>query len=173
LLDLDESDAPIPIATTTNPTDLAPTWPAISEHYIVWTEWPEYFERWAWGRRLVDKKPVGENFRIAAGGSWITIDRNIAVWNGASFLGDGGVMHAAIVAAELDLPGAKDVGDVDQNGKIDITDAIVLLNYLFLGGPRPRLRPADADLSRSLELTDAVVILEYLFRGGRRPGTAR
>ena len=148
-------------------------WPAISDDYVVWTRMVGFFTRTAWAQRLVDGRPFGEAFEIGPGGTEITISRNIAVWNGAARLEGEEGYRSAVIAAELDLPGADDVGDVDQDGGIDITDAIVLLNYLFRGGPRPRLRPADADLNRALELTDAVVILQYLFGGGPRPGSVR
>jgi hypothetical protein len=120
--------------------------------------------------------PVGEPFQISSGtanGSWITIDRNIAVWLGSTVeLGPDGteLKRTGVIAAELPLPGATDVGDADASGHLDISDPLVILNYLFRGGVRPRLRLADADGSGELDITDAVVILEHLFRGGRPPG---
>ena len=62
-------------------------------------------------------------------------------------------------------------GDVDHSGDIDITDAIRLLGYLFLGDPPPPCRPAaDSDADGKLNLTDAINILSFLFLGG--PGFA-
>ncbi|MBI4602697.1 MAG: CotH kinase family protein [Planctomycetes bacterium] len=56
-------------------------------------------------------------------------------------------------------------GDIDADGKVSITDAIVLLRHLFLGGPEPGcLASGDSDADGQLGLTDAVRILDYLFR---------
>ena len=61
-------------------------------------------------------------------------------------------------------------GDVDDNGEIQITDGISVLNYLFLGGAVPRcLDAADFDDDGSLVLTDAISILNFLFLGGPAP----
>lgn len=58
-------------------------------------------------------------------------------------------------------------GDVDASGDVAITDAILVLSRLFLGGgPLPCEDAADADDDGNIVLTDAVVILSYLFRGG-------
>lgn len=145
-------------------------WPAISTEYVVWMRAFEFFTRSAWAQRLVEGRPEGEPFEIGPGGTEIALDRNIAVWKGAIRLEGEQTDRAAIMAAELDLPGAQDVGDVNQDGIIDLTDAVSILQYLFVGGWRPRLRLADADLSRRIDITDAVRILEFLFLGERRPG---
>ncbi|MBI4600901.1 MAG: hypothetical protein HY721_02975 [Planctomycetes bacterium] len=61
-------------------------------------------------------------------------------------------------------------GDVDQNGQLQLTDAIALLSFLFLGGGEPRcLEAADADDNGLLQLTDAIRILAYLFLGMAPP----
>jgi hypothetical protein len=170
ILDLEEPGPPVPVVLTDDPAVYL-TWPAVSGDYVVWCEIVDYYQRTAHGRRLAGGMPAGEPFFIADGGNWITLERNIAVWNGATRFVDNSPVHGAIVAAELELPGADDVGDADLDGRIALADALVILNHLFLGGWRPRLRLADADLDRAIGLTDAVRILEYLFTGGRRPGT--
>jgi hypothetical protein len=62
-------------------------------------------------------------------------------------------------------------GYVNIDARFDISDAIALLGYLFLGNPRtlPCLAAADTDANGRLEITDAVIILQYLFLGGRAP----
>ncbi len=74
----------------------------------------------------------------------------------------------------LDLPvGAADFrrGDVDDNGTLEITDAVVTLGYLFQGAPTALVCPdaADADDNGALELTDPIAVLNYLFLGGSDP----
>jgi hypothetical protein len=63
-------------------------------------------------------------------------------------------------------------GDVDGSGGLTITDAIVLLEHLYLGGPAPPcLDAADADDSGVLDLTDAIANLSYQFLGGVPPAS--
>lgn len=170
LLDLDRRDPPVPVVVTEDPhIDL--NWPAISEYYVVWAEMDSFFERRILGIRLEDGQPVGEPFQVSSpgsGGSWPSISRNVVVWNGATSFFNGPdvlITHRAIVAAELPLPGADDLGDADFNGQVELSDAVVILNNLFGGGWKPRLRVADVDQDGELTLADAIRVLRYLFRG--------
>lgn len=64
-------------------------------------------------------------------------------------------------------------GDCNQDGSLDISDAICVLGYLFLGNPT-RLpctdtggtRLADWDARGGVDLSDAVGLLSYIFSGG-------
>ncbi|MCZ6795897.1 MAG: DUF6531 domain-containing protein, partial [Planctomycetota bacterium] len=61
-------------------------------------------------------------------------------------------------------------GDCDQSRLYDLTDPIVLLGFLFLGGEEPVcLDACDADDNEDLEITDAIVSLGFLFLGGPPP----
>ncbi len=61
-------------------------------------------------------------------------------------------------------------GDAGATGRLDIADAIHVLNYLFLGGEPPACPgAADVDASGELNLGDPVTILNYLFLGGNPP----
>ena len=61
-------------------------------------------------------------------------------------------------------------GDTDANASLDITDAVRILGYLFLGAPAlDCLEAADSDDSGEIELTDAVRILNHAFLGGEPP----
>jgi hypothetical protein len=61
-------------------------------------------------------------------------------------------------------------GDVDENGERDITDAIVTLEYLFLGRGEPAcLDTGDFDDSGAVEITDVILLLAYLFITGSPP----
>jgi hypothetical protein len=61
-------------------------------------------------------------------------------------------------------------GDSDSNGRLELTDAIVILNFLFLGTGLPRcFDAADGDNNGRLELTDAIRVLNYLFLGFAAP----
>ncbi len=60
--------------------------------------------------------------------------------------------------------------DADGDGKIGITDAIFVLNYLYLGSRIPPCDDAaDVDDSGTLQVTDAIYLLGHLFLGGPPP----
>ena len=62
-------------------------------------------------------------------------------------------------------------GDVDASGTLSITDAIVLLEWMYLPASEPIscLDAADLDDSGSIQLTDAIVLLNWLFASGPPP----
>jgi len=58
-------------------------------------------------------------------------------------------------------------GDVDRSQIVDLSDAVRILNYLFVGGaPIWCLSVADANANGEIDLADPVFILNYLFLGG-------
>jgi hypothetical protein len=58
-------------------------------------------------------------------------------------------------------------GDANGTGVVDISDAVFILNFLFLGGPAPGCEPgADTNTSGDLDISDAVNLLTALFLGG-------
>jgi hypothetical protein len=59
-------------------------------------------------------------------------------------------------------------GDTNTDGSTDISDAVAILNYLFLGvGNIPCLQAADSNDDGALDMSDAVTILGFLFLGGK------
>lgn len=55
-------------------------------------------------------------------------------------------------------------GDFDEDGDVSIADPIVLLEYLFVGGPLPGCQDAlDANDNGELEVADPIYVLQYLF----------
>ena len=61
-------------------------------------------------------------------------------------------------------------GDVDDNGFVNLTDAVALLLYLFQQGNEPRcLDATDIDDNGFMNLTDGVSLLNHLFRAGPAP----
>ena len=62
-------------------------------------------------------------------------------------------------------------GDVDEDESVTLTDAILILQYLFSGGEEFQcLAMADTNRDDNVDLTDAVYILGYLFLAGDNPG---
>lgn len=61
-------------------------------------------------------------------------------------------------------------GDSNGDGNLDLSDAVFILAWLFLGGEPPACPPAaNTDGSAAIELTDAVYLLSHLFLGGEEP----
>ncbi len=61
-------------------------------------------------------------------------------------------------------------GDADNDGGINVTDGVFILNFLFSGGATPSCREsADADDDGSINVTDGVFVLNFLFSGGAEP----
>jgi hypothetical protein len=85
------------------------------------------------------------------------------------------VLLPVAAAGAVDCEAAFRRGDVDGDGTVNITDAISLLGFLFLGSdPPPCLDAADTDDNGRLVLTDAIAILNFLFQSGTPlapPGT--
>jgi hypothetical protein len=61
-------------------------------------------------------------------------------------------------------------GDGDNDGLVNITDAVSVLDWLFRGGAEPAcLEAADANASLGVNIADAVYLLQALFIGGPEP----
>ena len=62
-------------------------------------------------------------------------------------------------------------GDADADGGINLTDGVLVLNFLFAGGERvpPCADAADTDDSGSITITDGILILNFLFLGKDDP----
>jgi hypothetical protein len=61
-------------------------------------------------------------------------------------------------------------GDANRDGKINITDVIYLINYLFKSGypPYPSIA-GDANCDGNVTVADVVYLINYLFKGGPPP----
>jgi hypothetical protein len=59
--------------------------------------------------------------------------------------------------------------DANDDGSLNISDPVRILNYLFLGGPEPdciRAMDCNMDLAPEPDMSDAVFLLNALFLGG-------
>ena len=111
------------------------------------------------------------SFRVPA--ARLQVGRNVLAASGHNFdLGSSDFSFSALLSS---LPEAGSVtcdltfvrGDFNQDGTLNLTDAVGVLGFLFRGGAAPAcLDSGDADDDGRLQLTDAVLILSRLFRGG-------
>jgi len=84
------------------------------------------------------------------------------------FVGDGGAYQVILSGRPGVGPFVR--GDFDANGDLQLTDAIGIFNFLFLGGAAPSCAAAaDASAQGEVNLTSGVYILNFLFTGGSAP----
>jgi hypothetical protein len=63
------------------------------------------------------------------------------------------------------------VGDANADGDINISDAVHIINYVFIGGEEPQpLESGDANCDGDVNISDAVMIINYIFIAGNTPG---
>lgn len=80
------------------------------------------------------------------------------------------VFSLHIVARPAIQPSGFLRGDANDDGEVDIADAVYILLWEFVGGTEPDcLDAADVDHSGDHDLSDAVYILNYLFLGREAP----
>lgn len=80
--------------------------------------------------------------------------------------------HESTASTTVDVWMAYIRGDCSSDGWRQITDAIVLLNHLFLGGSADCLAACEGDGDGRLSITDAIWILQHLFGGWTLPPPA-
>jgi hypothetical protein len=61
-------------------------------------------------------------------------------------------------------------GDANDDGSVNVADAVYLINYIFKGGPAPDpLCVGDTDNNDAVNIADAVYLINYIFKGGPPP----
>lgn len=81
-----------------------------------------------------------------------------------------GFMVAFGVASSVSAQGHFIRGDSNLDKKVDLTDGVFTLGYLFLGTTAPPcLDGADSNDSGVIDIADAIYILNFLFSGGPAP----
>jgi hypothetical protein len=100
--------------------------------------------------------------------------------------GDAGISASADHTLHVGAAGGmQKPGDMNQDGKLDLSDAVALLDHLFLGGPRFQKLPCegqtaaspgpgelsllDANHDRLINIADPIFVLQFLFGGGPKP----
>ena len=64
-----------------------------------------------------------------------------------------------------------DCGDLNWDGSVNISDAVFLINYIFIpNSPLPNpLESADVNCDSKSSLVDIIYLINYVFRGGSAP----
>ena len=62
-------------------------------------------------------------------------------------------------------------GDANNDGTVQIGDAVYIINYIFIGGLPPYpYKSGDANCDDKVNITDVIYLINYLFRDGFLPG---
>jgi subtilisin family serine protease len=83
-----------------------------------------------------------------------------------------GMLGAGLIdpAAALNAVKLKVCGDADGSGSINVSDAVWIINYVFLSGPEPYSPTSgDPNCSSEINVSDAVYLINYIFAGGDAP----
>jgi len=61
-------------------------------------------------------------------------------------------------------------GDADRSEAVNVSDAVWIINYVFVSGNPPNpIESGDVDCSGACNVSDAVWIINYVFVGGNEP----
>jgi hypothetical protein len=61
-------------------------------------------------------------------------------------------------------------GNADNDDQISVSDAVLIINYIFKGGPPPVIEESgDVNSDGTVNISDAVYLIEYIFQGGPPP----
>ncbi len=62
------------------------------------------------------------------------------------------------------------LGDADNSGRLDITDAVYLINYIFAGGAAPNpIVAGNMNCDNRINITDVAYLINYIFVSGPEP----
>ncbi|MEM7261529.1 MAG: LamG-like jellyroll fold domain-containing protein [Planctomycetota bacterium] len=115
---------------------------------------------------------LGDSFSALSGIKYNGLIDEVAIWNVA--LTERELLSHALAGPNgygLDGVGPPEPtfhrGDVNDDGALNLTDAISILSFLFLGGTPPNCQEAaDTNDDGAVNLTDAISVLGFLFLGG-------
>jgi hypothetical protein len=108
----------------------------------------------------------------AVAGAWVvtTTETTRLVLNAAD-----GFLHGPDSYQAISAPTGGPVfhrGDATGEGTLELTDAVRIFGFLFLGGDAPSCaETADANNDAAVDLSDGVSVLNFLFQGGPPPAS--
>ncbi|HDS00742.1 MAG TPA: hypothetical protein ENO22_06140 [candidate division Zixibacteria bacterium] len=74
------------------------------------------------------------------------------------------------VRVSLELTQSYLCGDANGDGSINVSDAVYIINYVFIGGAAPEpMASGEVNCDGNVNVSDAVWIINYVFIGGNAP----
>ncbi len=107
-------------------------------------------------------------------GDYIALTDKMKLRFDASDLDAPSVVEAAVDAVKIRTFALEPVyicGDAGGDGQVNISDAVYIINYIFIpGSPEPDpLDAAEVNCDGNVNISDAVYIINYIFVGGAAP----
>ncbi len=74
------------------------------------------------------------------------------------------------VNVSLEITQSYICGDANSDGNVNVSDAVYIINYIFIGGnPPDPLEAGEVNCDGNVNVSDAVWIINYIFIGGKAP----
>jgi agmatine/peptidylarginine deiminase len=87
-----------------------------------------------------------------------------------SYVNYNPTFHDYIAVTVSDILPQYICGDADGSGEVNVSDAVAIINYIFVGGDPPDpLESGDTNCDGEVNVSDAVLIINYIFVGGNAP----
>lgn len=108
-------------------------------------------------------KPMNINTFVRGGGLPTGITPGQFVVRAPDAVPDSALITFDVFIAQL--------GDANCDGRINVMDAVHIINYVFAGGPAPipRIWAGDVNCSYSCNVEDAVYLINFIFGAGPAP----
>jgi hypothetical protein len=92
---------------------------------------------------------------------------SVFYWRFRSYSGGGWTEFSHTFAVFIE---GYNCGDANADLKINVSDAVYIINYVFVGGNPPQpLMSGDANCDDKINVSDAVYIINFVFVGGHPP----
>jgi hypothetical protein len=76
----------------------------------------------------------------------------------------------ALRSIEVSYTFAYALGDVSDDGKVDVSDILTIINFLYKGANLPvPWQVGDVNCDRSTNIGDVIYLINYLYKGGPKP----
>ncbi len=182
-------------AKPTTTTNVKATWsfsnlqPGFYDVYVWWTQWPSrsiaapyttIFLSGGSDTKFMNQQQNGGQWNILGTYEFDTTGsvtlNTLPTSTGTTYSADavkltsggGCVPIAALKKGKEKIPFLR--GDTNSDGKVDLSDAVSILNLLFNNGPSPHCgESSDANGDHRIDISDAIYLLNYLFSGGLQP----
>jgi len=120
--------------------------------------------------RLVNETKLPDGVTLdSLTGSIAGVPTEVGTFNPAISVTDGSFPAAADTVV-LTLRIAFLCGDANNDGTVNIADAVLIIGYVFRGGSAPLpMAAGDSNGDTSVNVADAIYLVNYVFRGGPAP----
>jgi len=102
--------------------------------------------------------------------TWQTTPDDVGVWL-FEVANEDPYSETATCQMEINITAqSANCGDANSDGTVDVSDAVHLINYIFVGGFAPEpLERGNVNCDLVVDVSDAVWIINYVFVGGPAP----